>query len=132
MQLRNTFARFMLGMMEHMDKEEWYVFAAARKLDQGIIQAIDPAVPDAVQEMINEHDDGGMQLLKMRELTDGFRPPEGACKLLCEAMHHLEKLDQDMHQHVFKENCILALKTEQLRHQLDQRQRALQDVALSI
>jgi len=131
-QLRNLFAKFMVEMLEHMDKEEWYVFAEARRLDQGIVDTVDPASSDAIQHMIEEHDDSGMALLKMRELTDGFRAPEGACKLLVDALHDLEKLDHDMHQHVFKENCILALKTEQLRHRLRLRDRALQDLTLSI
>lgn len=131
-QLRNTFARFMLDMLEHMDKEEWYVFAAARKLDRGIVEPADPAAPNALHDMIQEHDEGGMALLKMRELTDGFRAPEDASKTLRDVLRDLEKLDHDMHEHVFKENCILALKSEQARHRLQEEHRSLQDVILSI
>jgi regulator of cell morphogenesis and NO signaling len=133
-QLRNTFARFMVDMIEHIDNEEWYVFPMARRLEQGMVEPRDPGGRDAIHAMIQEHDEGGMALLKMREFTDGFRWPDHASESYKQIMRDLEKLDRDVHEHVFKENCILALRVQQMLHQLqlEQKAHALQDVVLTI
>lgn len=117
-QLRNLFARFMVDMIEHMDNEEHCVFSAARKLDQGIIEHHDRDGRDPIQAMMEEHDEGGMTLLKMRELTDGYTAPSDACETFKQMMHDLEQLEHDMHEHVYKENCILALKAKQAQRRL--------------
>ena len=47
-------------------------------------------------------------------------------------MREQDKLDRDMCQHLLNENCILALRAQQIENELLARQRRLQDVVLSI
>jgi regulator of cell morphogenesis and NO signaling len=43
----------------------------------------------------------------MRELTDDYAPPPGACNTYVVMLESLAHLEQDMHRHVHKENSIL-------------------------
>jgi regulator of cell morphogenesis and NO signaling len=116
--LRNVFAKFMVDMLEHMDNEEQHVFAAARKLDQGIVESHDRDGRDPMQLMMEEHDEGAMALMKMREYSDNFTAPADACDTFKQVMADLARLERDMHEHVYKENCILAFKAEQAERRL--------------
>ncbi len=53
-----------------------------------------------------EHDAAGEALAKMRELSHGYTPPEGACPRIAFFQALLE-FEQDMHRHVHLENYIL-------------------------
>ena len=57
--------------------------------------------------MESEHDQAGGALAKMRELTDGFTPPDWACNTYRAMLDALAQLELDLHQHVHKENNIL-------------------------
>ena len=57
--------------------------------------------------MENEHEDAGQALVKMRELTDQYRAPQGACNSWLALLDGLEKLDKDLRIHIHKENSIL-------------------------
>ena len=116
--LRNVFAKFMVDMLEHMDNEEEYVFAAARKLDQGIVASHDRGGHDPMHLMMEEHDEGAMALMKMRELSDNFTAPPDACETFKKVMADLARLERDVHEHVYKENCILAFKAEEAERRL--------------
>ena len=58
------------------------------------------------------HDD------RIRELMDDFRPPADACNTYRVMLDSLHKLEQDMHQHVHKENNILFPKAQALEAEL--------------
>ncbi|HJM11436.1 MAG TPA: hemerythrin domain-containing protein, partial [Candidatus Marinimicrobia bacterium] len=45
-------------------------------------------------------------LQKIRELTDNFTVPEGACNTWRALWHGLENLEKDLHQHIHLENNI--------------------------
>ena len=71
-----------------------------------------------MSQMESEHDDAGSALERLRELTDGFVPPEWACKTYRGLLAALAYLERDMHSHIHKENNVLfpnALKLEALR-----------------
>jgi regulator of cell morphogenesis and NO signaling len=57
--------------------------------------------------MENEHQSAGKALLRMRELTLGFRPPKDACNAYRLLMFGLRELESDLHLHIHKENDIL-------------------------
>ena len=54
-----------------------------------------------------EHDQAGAALKRMRELTDGYTPPDWACNTYRAMLGALARLERDMHQHVHKENNVL-------------------------
>jgi len=56
----------------------------------------------------------------MRDLTDGFTPPEWACNTYRAMLDALMHLEHDLHQHVHKENNVLfprAIEMETIRRQ---------------
>jgi regulator of cell morphogenesis and NO signaling len=57
--------------------------------------------------MEDEHQTTGEALLRMRELTFGFRPPKDACRAYRILMAGLRELEGDIHLHIHKENHIL-------------------------
>ena len=64
--------------------------------------------------MEDEHRSAANALLRMRELTFGFRPPKDACNAYRVLMAGLRELEGDLHLHIHKENNILFPRAAQL------------------
>jgi regulator of cell morphogenesis and NO signaling len=60
--------------------------------------------------MESEHSGAGALMARIRELTNGFTPPPGACNTYQVAYAELEAFERDLHQHVHLENNILFPK----------------------
>ncbi len=104
--LRRTVDAFAGDMFEHMAAEERVLFPAIRTIERdGGGPA--PLVSDAIRCMMNEHEDAGEALARMRSLTGGFVPPADACPTFRALLHDLNELESDTHRHVHKENYIL-------------------------
>jgi len=108
-QVRDTFAGLAAEMASHMMKEERILFPMIRQLDASKSA---PAfhcgsVANPIRQMELEHDQAGGALAKMRELTDGFTPPDWACNTYRAMLDALAQLEHDLHQHVHKENNVL-------------------------
>ena len=57
--------------------------------------------------MEHEHEAAGAALRRLRELTDDYSVPEGACNTWRALWHGLAALEEDLHQHIHLENNIL-------------------------
>ena len=119
-ELRQVFAALQAELEPHMFKEEQILFPAIRQLEQAAQQPNFPfgTVANPIRMMEHEHDTAGSALAKIRELTHHFQPPDDACntyRVMLEALHALE---QDMHQHIHKENNILFPRSQQLEASL--------------
>lgn len=106
-------------ILEHTAKEELVLFPYMRLLDQGKGRPNAPfsTVAKPVTCLESEHDDAGAALMQLRQLTDQYVPPEGACASWQALLAGLAHLDQDLRIHIHKENSILfplAVKTEAL------------------
>lgn len=106
-------------LLEHTAKEELVLFPFMRLLDQGKGRPNAPfsTVAKPVTCLESEHDDAGAALMQLRQLTDQYVPPEGACASWQGLLAGLAHLDQDLRIHIHKENSILfplAVKTEAL------------------
>jgi regulator of cell morphogenesis and NO signaling len=120
-ELYDVFMAFKQELETHMMKEERILFPLCRQLDSA---ADGPApsfhcgsVANPISVMIHEHDDAGRALQRMRELTNDFTAPPDACNTFRAYLDSLHQIEQDMHQHVHKENNILfpkAVRTEVL------------------
>ncbi|MCC6681461.1 MAG: iron-sulfur cluster repair di-iron protein [Phycisphaeraceae bacterium] len=116
-----VFGPFMQELSSHMMKEEQVLFPMIRAMEAGETQAAchcGGTIANPVRMMEFEHDDAGEALRRMRELTDGYTPPVDACNTFRATLDALHELEQDMHQHVHKENNVLfpralALEAEQ-------------------
>lgn len=108
-QVNEVFLALQQEMNSHMYKEEQILFPMIRQLEAS---AAVPAfhcgsVANPIRVMEMEHDQAGGALAKMRELTDGFTPPDWACNTYRAMLDALAHLEHDLHQHVHKENNIL-------------------------
>ncbi len=95
-------------LQSHMMKEENVLFPMIRA-GQG------PRAAMPVQVMNAEHDDHGRQLDEVHRLTSDFTTPEGACGTWRALYAGLEKLEEELMDHIHLENNILfprALKGE--------------------
>lgn len=104
LRLRKLFAQLSTELMDHMLDEERVVFAFAR--------AADNALPDAgmtqhINTMIQEHDDSGHELERIRHLTEDYTPGLEASDASRALMDAFRELDADLHKHVYEENSLL-------------------------
>lgn len=93
----------------HMMKEEQVLFPMIRQLEESERA---PAfhcgsLANPIRQMESEHDEAGSGLERMRDLTDGFTPPDWACNTYRAMIEGLVSLELDLHQHIHKENNVL-------------------------
>ena len=89
----------------HMMKEEQILFPAIKTLCAGGASVMPLDGPVAC--MLQEHDDAGEALSRMRELTHGFTPPPEACNTYRALFAALAELEEDLHRHIHLENAVL-------------------------
>ena len=108
-QVRDTYAGLAAEMASHMMKEEQILFPMVRQLeDSATVPAFHcGSLANPIRVMESEHDQVGAALAALRELTDGFTPPDWACNTYRAMLDTLAGLERDTHQHVHKENNIL-------------------------
>lgn len=115
--IREVFVLFMDELTDHMAKEEQILFPMIREIDKATTapEFHCGSLANPIRVMESEHDSAGDALEKFRSLTDDFTPPEWACNTFRAMYNGLAELEQNMHQHVHKENNVLfpkALKRE--------------------
>lgn len=108
-QVRNVFTSLAAEMGSHMLKEERILFPMIRQLDatESAPAFHCGSLANPIGQMELEHDQAGAALAQFRELTDGFTPPDWACNTYRAMLDALACLEQNLHQHVHKENNIL-------------------------
>jgi regulator of cell morphogenesis and NO signaling len=57
--------------------------------------------------MIHEHEDAGVALARLRELSHDFQPPPQACNTYRALFAGLADLEEDLHKHIHLENAVL-------------------------
>lgn len=108
-ELAEVYHRFAADMIDHMTREERVLFPWLRRLEDRPERRNGPpwSVRGPIDCMEHDHDEAGNALRRMRELTDGFSPPQGACMTYRAMLELLAALEADTHVHVHKENNIL-------------------------
>ncbi len=99
-ELVSVFLGLKTELEQHMMKEEQILFPMI-KTGRGEMAS----APISVME--HEHESAGAALHRLRELTDGYQPPEGACNTWRALWHGLGALEESTHQHIHLENNIL-------------------------
>jgi regulator of cell morphogenesis and NO signaling len=107
--VQETFRAMAEELGLHMFKEEQRLFPMIRQLEASDRS---PAfhcgtLGNPIRQMEFEHDDAGAALKRLRELTDGFEPPDWACNSYRALLAGLAYLERDMHSHIHKENNVL-------------------------
>lgn len=90
-----------LEMQAHMIKEEQALFPMLRGGAPG------PSVSAPVRVMEHEHDEHGLRLARIRELTRDHAIPAHACATWTALYHGLETVEAELMQHIHLENNIL-------------------------
>ena len=106
-----TFLALKDDLEDHMVSEEEQIFPTIRALNETESTSLNRS---GVEQLIKEHVEAGAALDQLRELTNDYTPPEGACPKFRAAMDGLEELETNMHQHVHKENNILFPRARDL------------------
>ena len=99
----------------HMHKEELVLFPRIKEVEQKLWINPSPGVTanyidGPIFEMETEHEHAGDILYKIRELTNNYSVPEGACTTFKVALAELKEFEDDLHEHVHLENNILFPK----------------------
>lgn len=99
-------------MEQHMQKEESILFPRIKEMALAMksagINIIKPGyMRGAISVMEDEHESAGEKMAKIRELTNHFTAPQGACVTFNICLSELKAFEEDLHQHVHLENNIL-------------------------
>jgi regulator of cell morphogenesis and NO signaling len=108
-ELNRLFEEFSSELVEHMAREDSVLFPWIRALESDSVPSGPPrgVLDQPIRRMMQDHDDAGVALARMRALTNGFTPPEDACGTYRVMLSGLREIEADMHVHVHKENNIL-------------------------
>ncbi|GAB4329601.1 MAG: iron-sulfur cluster repair di-iron protein [Candidatus Zixiibacteriota bacterium] len=103
-------------LTSHMMKEERVLFPMIRQMEAGVNDAAAHcgSISAPIRQMEFEHDQAGSALSDLRSLTDQFTPPEWACNTYRALLDGLQTLEQDLHQHIHKENNVLFPRAQEL------------------
>lgn len=107
--VQRAFSALAAELVPHMAKEEQVLFPAIRQLEQSGAVPSFPfgTVANPIRMMELEHESAGDALSRIRTLTGDFAVPDDACNTYRATLDGLHDLEQDMHQHVHKEDNIL-------------------------
>ncbi len=98
--LGDFLAEMRAELEHHMAREEQVLFPTLLSGGGG-------CAPFALRRMRAEHDDHSERLEALRRRTDGFTPPEGACRTWRMLYAGCAKLNEDLCAHIRLENEVL-------------------------
>ncbi len=100
-------------MLAHIQKEEQVLFPFIAQLDRDSIITYPPAhacfrsVSFPISMMEQEHEAANHIMAELREITQGFEPPEWACVKHIALFAGICEFESDLRQHVHLENDVL-------------------------
>lgn len=109
-ELHSLFQKFKEEITEHTLKEENDVFPVIIQAEKDQASVEKEVLTDAMQALVDEHDSAGDIIKRLREITNDFTPPEGACGTYKLVYKRLKNIESDLFQHVHLENNILFPK----------------------
>jgi regulator of cell morphogenesis and NO signaling len=115
-QIQSKVAQIAEELTEHLAKEEVVLFPYITKLERAAEQgAAKPhgcfgTVANPIAMMTQEHDAAGALMAEIRQLSNDYTPPVGACPTFHAFYRGLHEFEQDLHQHIHLENNILFPK----------------------
>lgn len=112
-ELQSIFSALTDSLIPHMRKEEMVLFPFIRTLEEAkedgrmIPAAHFGTVANPIRMMMADHDVDGDRLRRMREITNDYTLPDGACPSFTALYAGLEDLERDLHRHIHLENNVL-------------------------
>ncbi|MBF2034955.1 MAG: iron-sulfur cluster repair di-iron protein [Leptolyngbyaceae cyanobacterium T60_A2020_046] len=119
-QIQDIFLAIAAELTLHLMKEEQVLFPMIRQLETSDTVPVFHCgrLAHPIQQMELEHQETGAALAQLRQLTDHFTSPDWACNTYRAMLDALQTFEQDMHQHIHKENNVLfprAIALEQAK-----------------
>jgi regulator of cell morphogenesis and NO signaling len=114
-EVRDLFAEVQSEMLPHMQKEELVLFPRMVALDRNEGSQVN-LIFGPMSVMENEHEQASKHMYRIRELTNHYAEPLGACTTFRVCLHELRDFEQDLHQHVHLENNILFPKARAIQN----------------
>ena len=108
-QIREIFLALATEMSNHMMKEERILFPMVRQLDASETTPTFHcgSLANPIRQMESEHTQAGSALEDLRELADGYTPPDWACNTYRAMLDALARFDHDLQLHMRKEGEVL-------------------------
>lgn len=122
--IAEVFAEVASDLSNHLVKEESILFPYIKELC--LAQRSGVPLPEShfgeinnpIKVMEMEHEGAGEDLSEIRELSNNFTLPAGACNSYTILFKKLDEFENDLHQHVHLENNILFPKAIKLEKEL--------------
>ncbi|MDC2863596.1 MULTISPECIES: iron-sulfur cluster repair di-iron protein [unclassified Bacillus (in: firmicutes)] len=106
-QIHKLFHELKTELEQHLIKEETEDFPLILAFEQNPSDENYTKLRKVVDELENEHNHAGNIIKELREITNDFTPPAGACGTYRLVYQRLEALEADLFQHIHLENNIL-------------------------
>jgi len=108
-QIKETYLALTAELSSHMMKEEQILFPMVLQLDASETTPTFHcgSLANPIRQMESEHNHAGSALEKLRDLADGYTPPDWACNTYRAMLDALVRLEHDIHLHIHKENNVL-------------------------
>jgi iron-sulfur cluster repair di-iron protein len=111
--LQTIFLALADSLIPHMRKEEAVLFPYIQALESSLTQGFGfqqphfGTVANPIRMMMADHEEDGERLRVMREITNDYLLPEGACPSFTALYAGLQDLERDLHRHIHLENNVL-------------------------
>jgi len=113
LELKDLFEAVCNDLQPHMEKEEQVLFPYIVDLESRQSTGRPPPFPpfgtvqNPIRMMTAEHEDVGDLLSEMREVTNDYKLPDGACPSFTALYHRFAEFERDLHKHIHLENNLL-------------------------
>jgi regulator of cell morphogenesis and NO signaling len=122
--LGRSFQKLRTDIEMHLAKEEQILFPAIKQIENHVRQG-DPkpqihcgSITNPISQMEYEHEVAGGLLAEMQKTTSGYSPPADACESFKALYDGLRELEDNLHEHIHKENNILFPKAVRLEKEM--------------
>jgi len=101
--LQNVFEKMKGALLEHMKEEEEIIFPLMVSEGKDAREKLG----DYLDSLNKDHLETGDLLERIKQLTNNYRPPSDACVTHIVTLDSLKRLEENLHEHIHKENHIL-------------------------
>lgn len=106
-EIRDEVERFCLELRAHLKMEERNLFPALLDLAEGRTPELPAEALEPMRLLQDEHDAAAGLLIRIRALTEGFNPPEGARAIQRRLFDTFLILSDSLFRHIYLENQVL-------------------------
>lgn len=123
--LREVFLHLKQDLIPHMLREEQVLFPYIARMEEAVRngQEIPPpffgTVQNPVRMMTMEHDTAGDLLHELRQISNGYTPPQDACISYQTLYQALAEFEADLHQHIHLENNFLFPRAIEIENETE-------------